>query len=79
MKDVPGLEQLMNRDVVAEGAVAETAALAVDEAIRLVKPHGFKGKPLKEKVVRNAIKKVLQDDALASEIFEIVKAQRDYD
>ena len=78
VKDVPGLEQLMNQYVVAESAVAETAALAVDEAIRLVKKADWRGNKFKEKQVRNAIKKVLQDDTLVDRIFEIVKAQRDY-
>ena len=76
--DVPGLEQLMNRDVVAESAVAETAALAVDEAIRLVKKADWRENRFKAKQVYNAIKKVLRDDALVDRIFEIVKAQRDY-
>ena len=78
MKDVPGLEQLMNRDVVAESAVAETAALAVDEAIRLVKKADWRENKFKAKQVYNAIKKVLRDDTLVDRIFEIVKAQRDY-
>ena len=80
LKDVQGLEQLMNRYVVAESAaeVAETAASAVDEAIRLVKKADWRGNKFKEKQVRNAIKKVLQDDTLVDRIFEIVKAQRDY-
>ena len=80
LQDVQGLEQVMNRYVVAESAaeVAETAALAVDEAIRLVKKADWRGSKFKEKEVRNAIKKVLQDDTLVDRIFEIVKAQRDY-
>ena len=81
LKDIPGLERPVNQYAVAESTadVAETAALKVDKAIRLVKPFAFKGNTLKEKVVRNAIKKVLQDDSLANEIFEIVKAQSGYD
>ena len=78
LRDVQGLEQLMNQYVVAESAVAETAALAVDEAIRLVKKADWRGNKFKEKQVRNAIKTVLQDDTLVDRIFEIVKAQRDY-
>ena len=78
LRDVQGLEQLMNHSVVAEGAVAETAALAVDEAIRLVKKADWRGNKFKAKQVRNAIKTVLRDDTLVDRIFEIVKAQRDY-
>ena len=59
----------MNQYVVAESAVAETAALAVDEAIRLVKKADWRGHKFKEKQVRNAIKKVLQDDILVEQDF----------
>ena len=78
LRDVQGLEQLMNHSVVAESAVAETAALAVDEAIRLVKKADWRENRFKAKQVYNAIKKVLRDDTLVDRIFEIVKAQRDY-
>ena len=50
----------------------------MDAAIRKVKKAEFRGNKFKEKEVRNAIKKVLQDDNLVDRIFEIVKAQRDY-
>ena len=54
----------MNQYVVAESAVAETAAVAVDEAIRLVKKADWRGNRFKAKQVRNAIKTVLRDDTL---------------
>ncbi|MGB7988378.1 MAG: HsdR family type I site-specific deoxyribonuclease [Candidatus Methylophosphatis roskildensis] len=57
---------------------AQTAALAVDDAIRAVKKADWRGNRFKEREVRNAIKAVLGDDAIVDRIFEIVKAQRDY-
>ena len=60
------------------GARAATARL-VDGAIRGVKKAEWRGNRIKEREVRNAIRRVLgDDDALVDRIFEIVKAQRDY-
>ena len=80
LKDVQGLEDLMLKDKVADtpAGAAETAALAVDDAVRSVKKADWRGNRFKEREVRNAIRAVLRDDALAEGIFEIVKAQRDY-
>ena len=58
--------------------IAELAALALDDAIRDVKKADWRGNRFKEREVRNAIQSVLEDDALADTLFEIVKAQRDY-
>ena len=53
--------------------------LALDRAIRNVKKADWRGNRFKEREVRNAIKSELGDDEdLASKIFEIVKAQREY-
>ena len=53
--------------------------LALDRAIRNVKKADWRGNRFKEREVRNAIKSKLGDDEdLASKIFEIVKAQREY-
>ena len=80
LKDVAGLEDLMLKDKVADtsAGAAETAALAVDDAVRSVKKADWRGNRFKEREVRNAVRTVLRDDALADRIFEIVKAQRDY-
>ena len=80
LKDVQGLEDLMLKDKVADtpAGAAETAALAVDDAVRSVKKADWRGNRFKEREVRNAIRAVLRDDTLAEGIFEIVKAQRDY-
>ena len=75
----------LNRTITPANVVAdsprddtETAALALDDAIRAVKKADWRGNRFKEREVRNAIKAVLADDAIVDRIFEIVKAQRDY-
>ena len=54
-------------------------ALTVDRAIRRVKKADWRENRMKEREVRNVIRKVLGDDAdLVDRIFELVKAQHDY-
>ena len=81
LKDVPGLEALIQTpnwvaDPTAD--VAEAATQAVDDAVRKIKKADWRGNKFKEREVRLAIKKVLQDDALVAKVFEIVKAQHAY-
>lgn len=81
LKAVPGLEGLIRQQhAVADTApgLVERTALALDDAIRNVKKADWRGNRMKEREVRNAIKSVIDDDALVETIFEIVKAQRDY-
>ena len=81
LKHVPGLEDLMRvPGKVAEppADAAETAALAVDDAVRAVKKADWRGNRFKEREVRRAIKDVLRDEALVDKVFEIVKAQHVY-
>ncbi len=81
LKDIPELaEDLVPAQVVADSAedLAETAALAIDDAIRNVKKADWRGNRFKEREVQAAIRRVLRDDALAAQIFEIIKAQREY-
>ena len=56
----------------------EALALAVDYAVMSSKKDGWRGHKVKEKEVRNAIKRVLNDDELTDTIFELVKNQHDY-
>ena len=79
LKDVTGLEGLMLKDKVADtpADTAETVALAVDDAVRSVRKADWRGNRFKEREVRNAVRAVLRDDALADRMVEIVKAQRD--
>ena len=54
-------------------------ALALDAEVRRVRKADWRGNRIKEREVRNAVRRVLGgDDALTERIFEIVKAQRDY-
>jgi type I restriction enzyme R subunit len=63
----------------SRGDDAEDAAIAIDEAILGVKKDAWRGNRFKEIEVRNAVRSVLGDaDELVDEIFEIVKAQREY-
>ena len=82
LKGVQGLEErVRQQETMADSAAdaAETAALAVDDAIRRVKKADWRGNRFKEREVRNAIKAELGgDDALVDAMFQIVKAQRDY-
>jgi type I restriction enzyme R subunit len=81
LKAVEGLESLIVHEIkTADSAadLAETVALDLDDAIRRVKKADWRGNRFKEREVRNAIKVVLDDDAVVEAIFEIVKAQRDY-
>ena len=56
----------------------EELALAVDYAVMSNKKDGWRGHKVKEKEVRNAIKRVLYDDHLTDSISELVKNQHDY-
>ena len=82
LKGVQGLEERVRQhEQMADSAAdaVETAALAVDDAIRRVKKADWRGNRFKEREVRNAIKAELGgDDALVDAMFQIVKAQRDY-
>ncbi|MGA8146783.1 MAG: type I restriction endonuclease subunit R [Gallionellaceae bacterium] len=56
----------------------ENLALAVDYAVVTSKKDGWRGHKVKEKEVRYAVKRVLHDEKLADDIFELVKNQSDY-
>jgi type I restriction enzyme R subunit len=54
-------------------------ALRIDEIVRFTKKEAWRGHRFKEREIRAAIKNALDgDDALTTQIFEIVKAQREY-
>ena len=56
----------------------EAKALALDHAIRNVKKADWRGSRIKEREVRNEIRKELgDDDEIVDKMFEIVKAQND--
>lgn len=81
IKDIPELAQkLRPADRVAEsrGDLAEDTVLALDAAIRAVKKDDWRDNRFKAREVLNAILAVIDDEAIAKHLFEIVKAQRVY-
>lgn len=81
LKDVHRLADLITPENWAADEhrdIAEVAALAVDDTVQKVKKAGWRGNRFKEREVLGAIKSVLRDEELASQIFEIAKNQRDY-
>src|SRR5699024_164281 len=57
----------------------ESLAMEVDDAVSNNKPDGWVGHTLKERKVWNAIKDALPDDyEQTDELFELVKARREY-
>lgn len=56
----------------------ELLALQVDSAVRLNKEHGWIGHSVKEKKVRNALRRLLNEDSLIDTILAIVKLQAEY-
>ena len=59
-----------------QGRVA--LALALDLAVKQTRPDGWRENVIKERVVKNAIKRVLNDSVEADRIFQIIKQQREY-
>jgi type I restriction enzyme, R subunit len=56
----------------------EKLALAIDATIRQTKKDGWRGNKIKEREVKNAIKKHLENEEDVNCIFEIVKSQSEY-
>ena len=56
----------------------EQLAIAVDAAIQQTKKDGWRGNRIKERELRYAIQKVLQEETLVNQIFELVKNQDEY-
>ena len=56
----------------------EQLAITLDAAIQRTKKDGWRGNKIKEREVRYAIQRILQDEALTNQILEIVKKQDEY-
>ena len=56
----------------------ELLALQVDKAVHLNKEHGWIGHQVKEKKLKNALRKVLGVESLTNSVLEIVKLQDEY-
>lgn len=88
--DTPGKRALYNNlklTVIASPTVpyAESAnaqaldiALRIDEAVKVVRPDGWRGVHAKEQVIKRALHQVLLDVLEVERIFPIIKAQTEY-
>ena len=56
----------------------ETLTVALDLEITYTKKDSWKGNKIKEREVRNAIKKHVKEDTEVDRIFELVKNQSEY-
>lgn len=57
----------------------ESLAIVIDEAVLRHKPHAWVGHPMKERLVRNAVKaKLPADYSQVEELFELLKARDEY-
>jgi type I restriction enzyme R subunit len=56
----------------------EFLADALDQEVKYIKKDSWRGNKAKEKEIRIAIRKHIQDDALVDAIFEIIKNQTEY-
>src|SRR3989440_7170201 len=56
----------------------EQLAITLDAAIQRTKKDGWRGNKIKEREVRYALQRILQDEALTNQILEIVKKQDEY-
>ncbi len=56
----------------------EQLAIALDAEIQRTKKDGWRGNKIKERELRYAIQKVLQEETLVNQIFELVKNQDEY-
>ena len=53
-------------------------ALAIDAAVKRVRPDGWRGVQAKEQVIKAALYGILRDEAEVERIFLIIKAQGEY-
>lgn len=56
----------------------EKLALRIDEAVRRVKQVDFRGNERKERLIKQEIYQILQDEKEVERIFSIIKEQKDY-
>ena len=56
----------------------EELALRVDETVKNARPDDWRGVQTKERAIKAALYKVLQDSAKVERIFLIIKAQKEY-
>lgn len=55
----------------------EELALVCDSAVQNAKMEGFRDNPMKQRKVTKAIKRVVQDDALAAQVYQIIEQHKE--
>jgi type I restriction enzyme R subunit len=56
----------------------EELALRIDETVKKARPDDWRGVQTKERAIKGALYRVLQDSAEVERIFLIIKAQKEY-
>ena len=56
----------------------EELALKIDETVMTTRPDDWRGVQTKERAIKGALYRVLQDSAEVERIFLIIKAQKEY-
>ena len=59
-------------------AVFENPALRIDDAVKRVRPDGWRGVQAREQVIKRALFDILLDESEVERIFLIIKAQSEY-
>ena len=52
--------------------------MAIDEAVRGVRPDGWRGVSAKENVIKKALFELLQDEEAVERLFLVIERQREY-
>jgi len=87
LKQSPGLRALYNNlkpnhQRIADGAMNDDPALdlatRIDEAVKRVRPDGWRGVYPREQKIKQALYAVLGDDSEVEQIFLVIKAQPEY-
>lgn len=55
----------------------EQLTLALDEAVQYAKQEGFRDNIMKQRKVKNAIKRVVEDDTLAGQVYQIIEQHKE--
>ncbi|MEM6504024.1 MAG: HsdR family type I site-specific deoxyribonuclease [Planctomycetota bacterium] len=77
--DTPGKRAVFNvLESITEDDKAVDIALRVDEAVRQVRPDGWRGVQAKEQIIKAALFGVLQDAESVEKVFAVIAAQKEY-
>ena len=71
-------EMPANNSLERTGDPALDLALRIDDAVKRVRPDGWRGVQARERVIKRALFDILLDRSEVERIFLIIKAQREY-